>query len=745
MSASAYHNGISSALPTPAYTLEEVQAAHGGRIIQSIAGRKLSQLHCLNPDHPGDHSSNPGFILLTEDGYPRPYCSSWQCDWRDTDAHIRQTLGKPAYEHPADGKVYGTRSRVMATYYSPDLTQSVDEWRFDWVPGDPACWYTINRGRPQARPCDNADAHKHVWLRPGGVNTTGWSPKVWTPQVVNPSLADWIVVPEGAKAARAIALAGAVAISVAGGYNGFDRFDLSMLAGKQVLIWPDHDVDWQKMGSRIRAQIDQVEPADVRIVEPVGAPGSKDDAADLLPQAVSQHLLDALAGEQHQAYRPQFDNDLRGFMASLAYLGLEVRYNARSGRAQMRGADTPDGSHALVAKHTPKWPGGWTDTGDIPDAAIRLALADQCDCTAVGDQLPKRYRLSVARWTELMLGVCHEASCDPWRDWLDSLLAWDSIDRLGTLLSDAWGVTAHSDEYAAQVGYSLLCAPVARTYDPGCVADLMPLFIGPEGTGKSSGLRTLFPPEWQEFLFTDTLTFAVFKDKRALAEQTAGVVIAELAEMVGLSRAELAVVKAVISSCFLTGVRPAYARVAETRLHRFSFTGTANDDDDGVLPGQGEGRRFVPITIPADCNPEKVRDYISDHRDQLWAQAIAMYRRCPTVHLWPGALKEEHRETADEYRREDAGVGELVSMIDEDPDSFDGLSMAEIYHQLGCWQDKDGNSLPLAQVSQRLTGSRDAQLMGRALKNAKWTQRRASKKSRKRVWYAPKPESTARG
>ena len=84
-------------------------------------------------------------------------------------------------------------------------------------------------------------------------------------------------------------------------------------------------------------------------------------------------------------------------------------------------------------------------------------------------------------------------------------------------------------------------------------------------------------------------------------------------------------------------------------------------------------------------------------------------------------------------------------MIDEDPDSFDGLSMAEIYHQLGCWQDKDGNSLPLAQVSQRLTGSRDAQLMGRALKNAKWTQRRASKKSRKRVWYAPKPESTARG
>ena len=76
-------------------------------------------------------------------------------------------------------------------------------------------------------------------------------------------------------------------------------------------------------------------------------------------------------------------------------------------------------------------------------------------------------------------------------------------------------------------------------------------------------------------------------------------------------------------------------------------------------------------------------------------------------------------------------------MINKDPDAFDGLSMAEIYCQLECWQDKDGYGLPLAQVSQRLTGSRDAQLMGRALKNAKWTRRRASKESRKRVWHAP--------
>ena len=104
--------------------------------------------------------------------------------------------------------------------------------------------------------------------------------------------------------------------------------------------------------------------------------------------------------------------------------------------------------------------------------------------------------------------------------------------------------------------------------------------------------------------------------------------------MVGLSRAELAVVKATISSRSLTGVRPAYAHVPETRLHRFAVTGTANDDDDGVLPGQGESRRFVPITIPADCNPEKVRAYISDNRDQLWAQGdshVPPVSHCPPV------------------------------------------------------------------------------------------------------------------
>ena len=282
------------------FNLEQLQAVIGGRIIH--AGQTLSNVSCIAPQHPGDRNSRSAWWKI-HNGHIYGHCGTHRCHWQTQHQAARQLLGLP----PQDYAPRSHQSYAAARYTSPDQRTHVDEMRFDWNPGDPPCWYTIDYRTPRQRPCDDAKPHKHVWHSPSGINTAGWPALIWLPELhrspVEPAdaaiaetihQAHWIIIAEGSKAARAIASAGITAISVLGGKDAFRRFNFDSITERPVAIWPDHDVKWRQYSANTAQAIAPYAPSRIVIITPNGEPGSKDDAADLPPETRIQCIHDAI-------------------------------------------------------------------------------------------------------------------------------------------------------------------------------------------------------------------------------------------------------------------------------------------------------------------------------------------------------------------------------------------------------------------------------------------------------------------
>jgi hypothetical protein len=126
----------------------------------------------------------------------------------------------------------------------------------------------------------------------------------------------------------------------------------------------------------------------------------------------------------------------------------------------------------------------------------------------------------------------------PVREYFDALV-WDGVSRL-----DQWLVTYFRGEdsaYIRAIGPRFPISGVARIYQPGCKVDHVPVFEGPQGKQKSEALRTLaIKDEW----FTDRLSHLASKDA---AQELAGVMIVEIAEMDALERASSTTAKSFLT------------------------------------------------------------------------------------------------------------------------------------------------------------------------------------------------------
>jgi predicted P-loop ATPase len=245
--------------------------------------------------------------------------------------------------------------------------------------------------------------------------------------------------------------------------------------------------------------------------------------------------------------------------------------------------------------------------------------------------------------------VARDRSFHPVIDYL-SELQHDGKSRVNTWLSTCLG--AEQTSYNETVGRAMLIAAVARIFNPGCKVDTVPIFEGAQGARKSTAVKALFDP-W----FSDELADLGSKDA---AMQTRGVWGIEVSELDAMSRMEVSRIKAFITRT-TDRFRPPYgSRIIESP-RSCVFWGTTNAD--GYLKDETGGRRFWPVKI-GKINVEMIRS----QRDQLWAEAVALYRaKVPWWITKAETLKDAERHQRDRYIGDpwDKAIADYVDLATE--------------------------------------------------------------------------------
>ncbi|WP_419166414.1 VapE domain-containing protein [Candidatus Palauibacter sp.] len=394
--------------------------------------------------------------------------------------------------------------------------------------------------------------------------------------------------------------------------------------------------------------------------------------------------------------------DAAALEAALDRLAVEIRYNVRGGRGEMR----RDG-------------GDWREMTDRSTADLRREIAATFEYKVAKGSAPLHFgQQSWDLWTNALF---HHAEVDPFREWLEARPQWDGVRRIRQWLADVFDLEAEADPLAKWTASFIFLGPVERAYRPGAKLDEMPVLIGSQGCGKSTALRLALPPEHPAW-FADGLHLAASPKERA--EALLGRVIVEAAEMAGSTRAELESLKSFLSRTDDGSVRLAYRRNPETMLRRSVIVGTSNDP--ACLPNDATGlRRFVPVVI-AGGDPAALRAYLAGNRDQLWAEAVTLHRDRKCARLPEDLAPRQRVATEAARRRDDILEDQLAVWLDGLAERDRPFTLA--YAAQGVGLVHDVSAAPRLHM-------RDQRRLGAALTSAGYEKRREMSAGRRRyVW-----------
>ncbi|RYE81023.1 MAG: hypothetical protein EOO80_02310, partial [Oxalobacteraceae bacterium] len=186
--------------------------------------------------------------------------------------------------------------------------------------------------------------------------------------------------------------------------------------------------------------------------------------------------------------------------------------------------------------------------------------------------------------------------------WLQRL-QWDGVPRVDTFLPAYWG--AADTPYTRAVGAYWLTALAGRVLAPGCQADMVPVLVGAQGAGKSTGAGALVPNS-DYFVALD-----VAQNDADLCRMFSGKLVVELSELAGLRKKDRETVKALITRRDDEWV-PKYVEGSRKHLRRFLFVGSTNEQE--FLDDPTGERRWLPFEVGRVDVKAIDRD-----RDQLWA------------------------------------------------------------------------------------------------------------------------------
>lgn len=261
--------------------------------------------------------------------------------------------------------------------------------------------------------------------------------------------------------------------------------------------------------------------------------------------------------------------------------------------------------------------GKWMTFRDEDYTRLRIAF----------DKLPNFMPVGRDLMRDCVMLVASENRFDSAQAWLHGI-KWDGVERIGTFFSTYLG--AEDSPYTRACGAYVWSALAGRVASPGVKADMAPILIGGQGIGKSTAIKAMAPGV--EF-FTEIDLGASDADNARLMR---GVLVAELAELKGLSGRELEAIRSFITRTEEKWT-PKYKEFSQTYARRLVFLGTSNSDE--ILADEHGNRRWLPMRV-STCNVTA----IAHDREQLWAEGLEHFELCGVDHFKASVLATGHHK-----------------------------------------------------------------------------------------------------
>lgn len=340
--------------------------------------------------------------------------------------------------------------------------------------------------------------------------------------------------------------------------------------------------------------------------------------------------------------------------------GLVLRFNEFSGRMEIGGTPVQ------------------LSVGDVTDQTVMLLRL----------HLYNRYRV---HWTlthvrEAMETIAYQRRYDPVSSYLASAQeTWDGKPRIDTWLIEHGG--APDNAYVREVSAKAMIAAVRRVRRPGVKVDEALALISPEqGMRKSMAVQILAgAPHWffrgfekgrfDSDYHCDEQILGVRGRERV--ELLRGVWIYEIAELEGMTQADIDAVKAMFSRA-KDKARGAYNRFEESVQRRAVLWATTNDRK--YLRDTTGNRRWWPIEIRKPFDPAKLLQEV----DQLWAEAAVREARgeqhwlSAEVETLAKQVQAEHMEENEYVDR----LSELTGTIVASDLGFERVSNKAVFEHL---------------------------------------------------------------
>lgn len=452
-----------------------------------------------------------------------------------------------------------------------------------------------------------------------------------------------VLLVEGEKCADAAKIiSNVVPMSWAGGAKSFHKTHWGSLKGRRVIWWPDAGVKGTAITAGLVDALKQAGVVEIKIIDSPDKP-EEWDIADLIKEGgnPSEFMRENIrtVWSEKDTPKPAAAPDIKpSQLSTIGTTPMDINAANYKQMLKLNSKGLLDGSMVynwciLLQYESPfddmfAWNSFANEiylmkepTWDRPEPNFKPRPIKDSDITAVFTIL----ETMGVKPKETMLGkaIVRVAEYNKYNHVADRLnsLKWDGVKRLfGDENTPCWTsyyLGADNNLQNAAFGARWFISAVARALKPGCKVDTMIILEGSQGLQKSTALRVI----------SDSLVKGVFTDQgldptnKDSALQMQGKLIVEVAELAGMSRAQIEEVKAWISRPEDRFRRP-YGKITENFPRSSVFAGTHNPMADiGYLKDPTGARRFWPIM----CHGIDI-DGLKKDGEQLWAEAVHLYK-----------------------------------------------------------------------------------------------------------------------